>query len=127
MLFNLLSFCKNQIMIKIKEIILMKKVYFLIFLIGLCACGKNNPVESQQKGTVNGYVYQYDTHIPISKVVVSIESESYTTSSDGYYELKDIPSGERTITANIVGCSSYSKTIHVKTGDNQYNIYLSPG
>jgi len=114
-------------MIKIKEIILMKKVYFLIFLIGLCACGKNNPVESQQKGTVNGYVYQYDTHIPISKVVVSIESESYTTSSDGYYELKDIPSGEQTIIANIVGCSSYSKTIHVKTGDNQYNIYLSPG
>ena len=95
-------------MIKIKEIILMKKVYFLIFLIGLCACGKNNPAGPQQIGIVNGYVYQYDTHIPMSKVVVSIESESYTTSSDGYYELKDIPSGERTIIAEVPVCNLYS-------------------
>ena len=105
----------------------MKRIYFLIFLIGLCTCSKNNPVGPQQTGTVNGYVYQAGTDIPISGVTVSIESKSYMTTSDGYYKLEDIPAGNQTITANIVGCSSYSQTIPVKIGDNQHYIYLSPG
>ncbi len=105
----------------------MKKVYFLIFLIGLCACTKNNPVNSQEIGIVTGYVFQSGTDIPISGVTVSIESKSYMTTPDGYYKLEDIPTRNQTITANVPGCSSYSRVITVNGGDNQHYIYLSPG
>lgn len=98
----------------------------MIFLIGLCACSKNNPVETQQTGIVHGYVYQQGTYIPLSGVKVSIESKSYTTSSDGYYELEDITSGNQTITANVPGCISYSRVITVKVGDNHSITFIFP-
>ena len=105
----------------------MKKYYILIFLVGFFTCSKENPVTSQQSGRVSGYVYQSVTYIPMSQVIVSIENKSYTTSSDGYYEINDIPIGNRIITASAVGCISYSQDITVKSGNNQHLIYLTSG
>jgi len=107
-----------------KSALLVMVIILSMFFI--TSCKKKSPTEQTATGTVGGFVYKPDTHTPISSVIVSIGSKSYTTGTRGYYELIDIPLGSNTITANAdTGYTSYSQTITVYEGYNQHNVYLA--
>jgi len=89
------------------------------------ACKTKDINVIQSTGTVKGYVYQTGTTTPIQDVVISIDSKSYTTGSNGYYELTGIPTGSQTISASKSGYATKSEILIVQTGENTKNIELT--
>lgn len=112
-----------------KRIVICLSVLFIAILLWGCGGGGGNtttsppPVES--KGDVAGNVYITGTTTPLSGVVVSIGNVTYTTTTDGYYFLQGISTGQQTITAVKSGYESYSTTINVSTEPNTRNIYMT--
>jgi len=51
------------------------------------------------RGEISGYVYDEKTDLPISDIIISINGNTTISGADGYYELRNIPSGEFLITA----------------------------
>ena len=50
-------------------------------------------------GEVSGYIYDEDSEIPLSEIMVYINGIQASTSSNGYYEIKNIPLGEFNLVA----------------------------
>lgn len=76
-------------------------------------------------GTVKGFVYYSGTRIPISGVTVNIANKSFTTSSNGYYELHDVPQKTQILSATKQGYDNYSKTILVDSNDITTTIEMT--
>ncbi|MCD4817573.1 MAG: carboxypeptidase-like regulatory domain-containing protein [Candidatus Cloacimonetes bacterium] len=75
---------------------------------------------------VNGYVYYSGTTIPISGVLVEIVGiTSYTTTSNGYYELTSIPQGSYTITATKDEYDFFSQPINIPSENLEFNIEIT--
>jgi hypothetical protein len=50
-------------------------------------------------GEISGFVYDEDTEVPLPEIMVSINGLRTFTSSDGYYELRNVPLGEYNLVA----------------------------
>jgi hypothetical protein len=50
-------------------------------------------------GEISGYIYDDKSEAPLSEIMVSINGIRSFTSSDGYYELKNVPLGEYNLVA----------------------------
>jgi len=72
---------------------------------------------STQTGTIQGTVKDTNNQ-PIQGVTVSVEGTSLqaTTNSQGYYQITDVPAGNKTVTASKSGYNSQSKTVNVLAG-----------
>jgi protocatechuate 3,4-dioxygenase beta subunit len=68
-------------------------------------------------GTIQGTVKDTNNQ-PIQGATVSVEGTSLqaTTNSQGYYQITDIPAGNKTVTASKSGYNSQSKTVNVVAG-----------
>ncbi len=75
-------------------------------------------------GRVFGYVFEEGTNNTVVDAQVSIENKTVFSHSNGYYELLNIELGQQIIYANHYLFLTYSDTIFVNTGNNQYDIYL---
>ncbi len=76
-------------------------------------------------GTVKGYVYETGTSTAISGVLVSIGSIFDITGSSGFYSLRIVPIGQRTINAMAYGYQPYDASISVSEGHNLHDVYLT--
>ena len=76
-------------------------------------------------GSINGYVYDYDTHDPIEGATVCADGVCNVTDASGYYELNNVPSGTRTVVASKLGYFRNTSTVDVPEGGTvTHNIYL---
>lgn len=74
--------------------------------------------------TISGKTYLAGSTEPLSGVVVECAGLSSTSGADGYYEIRAVPQGAQTLTAEKVGTQSYSQSIEVSS-DVTYYVYLS--
>ncbi len=74
---------------------------------------------------ISGYVFYASTEIPVSGVMISVDSFSASTGSDGYYEIINIPVGTSTLIAEKDGYDTYSTTLTFIPGINNLNIEMT--
>jgi len=82
-------------------------------------------------GTIQGTVKDTNNQ-PIQGVTVSVEGTSLqaTTNSQGYYQITDVPAGNKTVTASKSGYNSQSKTVNVLAGQTvtvDFQLQLATG
>ncbi|MCD6355650.1 MAG: hypothetical protein J7L66_00065 [Anaerolineaceae bacterium] len=82
-----------------------EQIYYRVYLVSRPAVvedyvsswnGEHNNIAS---GEISGYVYDSKTSIPLSEIFISINGITTTSSSDGFYKLKNIPVGQYNLTA----------------------------
>lgn len=89
-------------------------------------CSDDESVTATSYYTVSGHVCRLDNGGSIPKVEVAIGDKSFRTGLSGYYELKRITPGTRTITAHKDCCySAYEAELEVD-GVLVHDIYLDP-
>ncbi len=72
---------------------------------------------------MSGRTYLAGSTEPISGVVVKCAGLSTESGGDGSYEIRDVPGGTQTLTAEKPGCENYARSIEV-SGDTRHNVYL---
>lgn len=50
-------------------------------------------------GEISGFIYDAKTNLPIPEIIISVNGASAFTSSDGYYQIRNVPVGERHLVA----------------------------
>ena len=50
-------------------------------------------------GEISGFVYDAKSNLPISEIFISVNGIATTSSSDGYYQIRNIPIGEHNLVA----------------------------
>jgi hypothetical protein len=50
-------------------------------------------------GEISGYVYDADSEAPLSEMMIFLNGQRTTTTSDGFFELRNIPTGEYNLVA----------------------------
>ncbi len=81
---------------------------------------------SAQQAKVTGNVIDQSTGKNIPQVVVQINDLSATTDANGFFEINNVPLGEKTILVNTIGFETYSQNIKVTSEKNYFKITLSP-
>ena len=76
--------------------------------------------------TVEGTVYENGTNSPINGVLVSIDGNTATTASNGYYSINVAQPGTYTLIATKEGYHDYSSTINVTEDYIEYDIHMVP-
>lgn len=94
-------------------------------MLGLSACSKSGDLPTQPRGTwtIWGKTYLAGSTDPVSGVTVKCAGISTTSGADGSYQLRAVPEGTHTLTAETAGCENYSKSIEVKS-DVMLYVYL---
>ncbi len=99
-----------------------------LLLVG-AAFGAANVTQSaaQATATLRGEVISGRTARPIVGAHVSIEDTALggLTNSDGVYVLQDVPVGQLTIRAQIIGHDASSQTVTIAAGANTVNFILA--
>ena len=101
---------KRSFRIKLALSILLILVAGLIFLPG---CSKDSGDNTASTGTVKGLITNIATGDHITGVTVKIENSETESDQEGHYEISNLPTGSKTITATKSGFQEYSDTISV--------------
>jgi hypothetical protein len=103
-------------------------VGFLVVVVGvLSGCNKSGDNPAGGSGgpwTLSGKTYVVGSPEPVSGVTVSCGGITATSGPDGSYELRGIPQGNQTLTAQKALCDSFSRAIDVRS-ELTYHIYLT--
>ncbi len=85
--------------------------------------------ENSCKGNIRGYVLDKETNTPISGARVHGAGNHTTTNQDGYFELRDLPTGFEVLTASAVTYADGFSGADIGEGDGNYDvtIYLQKG
>jgi hypothetical protein len=73
-----------------------------------------------------GYIFFYDTRIPVPGVPVAINRLTDTSDYRGYYKIDHVPPGQRIIETSQSGCDEYSAEILVEDS-TRHDITLNCG
>lgn len=101
----------------------------LRFAIGLLSAAlvgctsKDIPASTNGTWTITGKTTLIGAVNPLSGITVKCGGQSTTSGADGSYELRGVPEGMQTITAEGPNCKPYSKPIEVRA-DTRHFIYL---
>jgi len=91
------------------------KTYLAAFLLIFLAL---NTVGQTKKGSINGTVRTSDG-VPVDLATVSIKGVANTMADkEGHYHLKNVPAGNHTLTARLVGVSPISQEVTVVAGES---------
>jgi hypothetical protein len=97
-----------------KMTILNPKLLIFVLITILPSCNKDNP--KIETGTIEGSFQTVVTSNLISGVLVGCAGVTSTTTSNGKYQLLNIPIGQQTLTASKTGYELFSTTINVNQG-----------
>lgn len=93
------------------------KIYITTFIMLLFA---SFAMGQSKKGTVKGTVKTSDG-VPVEEVMIAIKGVASTTADkDGDYVLKNIPAGNYTIIARLVGLNAVSRGVTVTAGETSF-------
>lgn len=89
-----------------------------VFVAGLLAAAAYTPAMAQATGTVTGQVTDQETGQPLGSVQVFAAgtNRNALTNSDGRFLLTNVPEGERTIRAVLIGYGQEEQTVTVTAG-----------
>jgi hemoglobin/transferrin/lactoferrin receptor protein len=105
----------------IKKGNLMKKFYFILFLL-LMAFGS---AAQQLSGWVNDA--KYDTPLANVHVILDQQRTGTKTDNSGFFNLKPDRPGTYILKATLIGFKDYKKEVEIEAGDSLIiNIYLQP-
>lgn len=79
-----------------------------------------------QKARVTGYVKNDGNALSFVNVIIPSAGKAVYTNEHGLFEIEDVPFGEYTITAQLLGYKSFSKTLTVDSESVIVNINLLP-
>lgn len=91
--------------------------YFPVTIVNAPVAGNNDyffDFEPSITGVVKGFIYHYNTHIPVESVHVTIAGCADITDSTGYYEI-NAPIGYHALYATKNGYENYGTTVSVTT------------
>ncbi len=89
-----------------------------------CRGPESNPSGSGgQSWRLFGKTYFVGSTSPAAGILVKCAGMSVTSGPDGSYELRAVPEGSHTVTAEAAGCQPYSQTIDVQS-DTRLFVYL---
>ncbi len=112
---------------KISAIIAMMAIILLTF--SFCGCSKSDGGEGSDdtSGIVKGLITSNITGEQISGVIVKIGTLQAESDLEGQYELSDVPTGSKEITATIMGFQDYTGTVEVNENQVTFNdIKMTP-
>jgi iron complex outermembrane receptor protein len=94
----------------------------------LAGASLNEQALADNRYILSGTVTDAETGEPVSFAYVHIEELNRTAvaDTDGYYELKNVPAGNFTLTIHRIGYRTQTKEIAIKEADETVNIILSP-
>src|SRR5688500_18923083 len=89
-------------------------LYAFLFLAG----GSAAPARAQQTGTLSGVVTNAGTLRPLAGVQVHIPGTGLgtLTAANGRYQLVNVPAGEVTVVAEMIGFARQTRTVRVTAG-----------
>jgi len=96
----------------------------ILFSLLILGCGQEQGLNSRS-GSIFGHVYMTGSGQSVDGVRVSCAGTSATTSANGYYELSNLPTGWRTLTASGEDFEFFSSEVYV-TSRTKQNIYMTP-
>jgi len=106
-----------------KQIKGLSLAFFLLGFLIITSCKKE-----KDEGTVVGYVYTANGLMPLAGVSVyvkEIQSISTKSNSEGYFELKEVPTGTQTIVLTLGSFKNEIK-LNVRSGENVISTKDSP-
>jgi len=110
-----------------------KFVAILFASFALVACGGGDdeipPItgELTMKGSVSGFVSGSETGAVLKNATVRIMGKEVTTEDDGAFDINEIDTGSRIITATKTGYASYSNNVTISDSQNtSHDILLDP-
>jgi hypothetical protein len=74
---------------------------------------------------LKGYAYYASTTIPVPGVQITVKTKNSTTGEDGYFEIKDIPTGNQVLAASKEGYDDLSTEIELDSGINEFNVEMT--
>ncbi|MEI6820926.1 MAG: carboxypeptidase-like regulatory domain-containing protein [Bacteroidota bacterium] len=98
----------------------MKQILLLLFLLF------SSIYLNAQQGKVSGIIIDPSTEKAIPQVVVQLNELKTTTDANGYFEISNVPYGERTLLVNAIGFETYTLIIKVNSASNNLKISLTP-
>ena len=101
--------------------------YLLISILLLAGASLNETALADNRYILSGTITDAETGEPVSFAYVHIEELNRTAvaDTDGYYELKNIPAGNFTLTIHRIGYRTQTKEIAIKEADETVDIILS--
>lgn len=113
----------------------MRSILLSILLL-LLSCGNDNKPSAQEnivdsiyKGSIKGRIYDENTDLPISGVIISTSpiTSSSRTDQNGVFRISDISPGQYELIATHKDYISYNRTIKVSSGvENDLDIFITP-
>lgn len=100
--------------VKIFRIIALFAIIILVFSF-VCGCGKGGDggENTDTAGTVKGLITNSVSGEHITGVTVKIDNLETESDLEGQFELQDVPSGSKTLTASNTGFQDYTGTVEV--------------
>ena len=101
--------------------------YLALTLLLLAGASLSGNALAENRYTLSGTITDAETGEPVSFAYVHIEELNRTVvaDTDGYYELKNIPAGNFTLTIHRIGYRTQTKEIAIKEADETIDIVLS--
>jgi outer membrane receptor for ferrienterochelin and colicins len=99
----------------------------LLMLSMLCHAADNTDSLSRtKKAVLTGFVKKKGSNKGIADVIISIKGTTLSSETDtsGYYSLKNIPTGNRTLQVRKVGYKIYNKPIQLQEGSNKRDLAI---
>ena len=90
-------------------------------------CSKSDPSPAHsgdRTWTISGMTHALGAIDPLPGVVIKCAGITATSGSDGAYELRGVPEGKQTITAQKIECENYSFVVDVLS-DVRHHIFLT--
>lgn len=100
----------------------------MISILLLAGASLNEQALADNRYILSGTITDAETGEPVSFAYVHIEELNRTAvaDTDGYYELKNVPAGNFTLTIHRIGYRTQTKEIAIKEADETVNIILTP-
>ncbi|WP_103664711.1 TonB-dependent receptor [Gracilimonas amylolytica] len=101
--------------------------YLALTFLLLAGASLSGNALAENRYTLSGTITDAETGEPVSFAYVHIEELNRTVvaDTDGYYELKNVPAGNFTLTIHRIGYRTQTKEIAVKEADETIDIVLS--
>jgi hypothetical protein len=113
-------------MVPITQIPAQLRIGLTIVLLSAALVGctsKDTPASTNGTWTITGKTTLIGAVNPLPGITVKCGGQSTTSGPDGSYELRGVPEGMQTITAEGPNCKPYSKSVEVRA-DTRHFIYL---
>ncbi len=101
--------------------------YLALTFLLLAGASLSGNALAENRYTLSGTITDAETGEPVSFAYVHIEELNRTVvaDTDGYYELKNVPAGNFTLTIHRIGYRTQTKEIAIKEADETIDIVLS--